>query len=394
MVVGNAVSMFGYQFTAVAVPVQMYALTKSSLWVGLLGIAAFVPLVISSIWGGAVADAVDRRRLLLASSLLMWMVTLALLGQALAGLRSPVLLLGLTAVQAVAFAVSSPTRGAIVPRLVPREELAAANTLGTTGFNAAAVLGPLCAGLLIATSNVAVAYAVDALAFTVTLWATARLPDLPPSDANATSGWQDVRAGLAFILTAPVLLLSFAIDIGAMVLALPRSLFPEVAADRFGDGSLGWLYASIAIGSVLAGLTSGWIGRVRRQGYALVVAVVCWGLAVAGAGLAHSLWLAVVMLALGGAADMISAVYRQTILQTVAPDGFQGRMQGIFFAVVAGGPRLGDLRAGGMADLTSPTFSWVTGGLAASAVAIGLAAVFPALRRYVPGRSGQPGRAG
>jgi MFS family permease len=386
MVVGNVVSMFGYQFTAVAVPVQMYAMTRSSLWVGLLGLAALVPLVIFSIWGGAVADAVDRRRLLLASSLLMWAVTLGLFAQALAGLRSPVLLLALTSVQAVAFAVSAPTRGAIVPRLVPADELASANTLGTTGFNAAAVLGPLCAGLVIAGSTVAVAYAVDALAFTVTLWATARLPDLPPADANAKSGWQDVRAGLAFILTSPVLLLSFAIDIGAMVLALPRSLFPEVAAERFGDGSLGWLYASIAIGSVLAGLSSGWIGRVRRQGYALVAAVVCWGLAVAAAGLAHALWLAVLFLALGGAADMISAVYRQTILQTVAPDGFQGRMQGIFFAVVAGGPRLGDLRAGGMADVTGPTVAWVSGGLAASAVAVGLAVAFPALLRYTPRR--------
>jgi MFS family permease len=387
MVVGNVVSMFGYQFTAVAVPVQMYALTRSSLWVGLLGIAALVPLVIFSIWGGAVADAVDRRRLLLASSLLMWAVTLGLLAQALAGLRSPVLLLALTSVQAVAFAVSAPTRGAIVPRLVPADELASANTLGTTGFNAAAVLGPLCAGLVIASSSVAVAYAIDALAFTVTLWATARLPGLPPADANAKSGWQDVRAGLSFILTSPVLLLSFAIDIGAMVLALPRSLFPEVAAERFGDGSLGWLYASIAIGSVLAGLSSGWIGRVKRQGYALVAAVVCWGLAVAAAGLAHALWLAVLFLAAGGAADMISAVYRQTILQTVAPDGFQGRMQGIFFAVVAGGPRLGDLRAGGMADVTGPTVAWVSGGLAAAAVAIALAVAFPALLRYTPRRA-------
>jgi MFS family permease len=179
-----------------------------------------------------------------------------------------------------------------------------------------------------------------------------------------------------------VLLLSFAIDIAAMVLAMPRSLFPEVAEENFGPRSIGWLYAAISIGSVLAGLTSGWIGRVRRQGVALVLAVVAWGLAVAGAGLAGSLWLAVLLLALGGAADLISAVYRQSILQTYAPDGMQGRLQGVFIAVVAGGPRLGDLRAGAMAAVVGPTVAWVSGGIAAAVVAAALAVAFPALLRY------------
>src|SRR5690606_38235501 len=155
--------------------------------------------------------------------------------------------------------------------------------------------------------------------------------------------------GLAYIAATPVLWLSFAIDIAAMVLALPRALFPEVADERFGPGSIGILYAAIAIGSVVPGLTSGWVSRVRRQGLALIVAVVVWGLAVGGAGLAAVLWLTVLLLAVGGAADLISAVSRQTILQTYAPDELQGRMQGVFFAVVAGGPRLGDLRAGATA---------------------------------------------
>jgi MFS family permease len=161
--------------------------------------------------------------------------------------------------------------------------------------------------------------------------------------------------------------MSFAVDIAAMVLAMPRSLFPAVAAQRFG-GSVGPLYAAIAIGAVLGGLSSGWIGRVRRQGRALVIAIVGWGAAVALSGLAHQLWLAVALLALAGAADLVSAVYRQTILQTYAPDAMRGRMQGVFIAVVAGGPRLGDLRAGGTAAATSTTFSWVGGGLACIAV--------------------------
>jgi len=385
--VGNAVSQFGYQLTAVAVPVQMYALTRSSLWVGLIGVAALVPLVVFALWGGAVADAVDRRKLLLASSVLMWASTLGLLGQALLHIGHPGLLLALVAVQATAFAVGSPTRQAIIPRLVGTEELAAANTLNSTVFNAARVVGPLTAGLVLLHAGFAAAYAVDALAFTVVLWATVRLPALPPAnaiDGGRVAGWREVRAGLAYLATAPVLLLSFAIDIAAMVLALPRSLFPEAADERFGPGSIGWLYAAIGIGSVIAGLTSGWIGRVYRQGRALVISVIAWGLAVALAGLAGSLWLAVLLLAVGGAADLISAVYRQTILQNYAPDGFQGRMQGIFIAVVAGGPRLGDLRAGAMAAMLGPTVAWVSGGVAAAVVAAVLAVTFPGLLRYAP----------
>jgi MFS family permease len=396
MFVGFGVSSFGFQLTAVAVPVEMFQLTRSSFWVGLLGIAGLVPLLVFALWGGAVADVVDRRRLLLASSLLMWSSTLGLLVQALLHVGSPELLLGLVAVQTTAFAVSSPTRQAIVPRLVPAAELPAANALSTTVGNAAMVAGPLVAGVLLARFDVASAYAVDAVAFTGVLWATIRLPALPPANGNARAlrwvwggGWGDVKDGLAYILSAPLLLLSFAIDIAAMVLAMPRALFPEVAADRYGDGgAVGWLFAAIALGSMLAGLTSGWIGRVRRQGVALVIAVMAWGLAVAGAGLARQLWLAVLLLAVGGAADLVSAVYRQTILQTYAPDELQGRMQGIFIAVVAGGPRLGDLRAGATAAAFGTTAAWSGGGVAAAVLAGVLAVAFPALLRYRPGQVG------
>jgi MFS family permease len=191
-----------------------------------------------------------------------------------------------------------------------------------------------------------------------------------------------VKAGLSYLMHTPVLWLSFAIDMAAMVFALPRALFPQMADERYGPGSIGWLYAAIAIGSVAAGLTSGWVGRVRRQGLALIVAVVVWGLAVAAAGLAPMLWLVVLLLAVGGAADLVSAVYRQSILQTYAPDELRGRLQGVFFAVVAGGPRLGDLRAGVSAAVVGPTIAWVGGGIAAAVVAVVLAIAFPALARY------------
>jgi MFS family permease len=226
--------------------------------------------------------------------------------------------------------------------------------------------------------------------FTISFWATWKLPPIPPVEHVAggerpTAGLRGIAIGLKFLATQPVLLLSFAVDIIAMVLAMPRALFPEVAEDRFGGGAaVGWLFAAIAIGSVIGGLTSGWIGRVRRQGVALVVAVVVWGVAIGFSGFARHLWLMVLLLAVGGAADLVSAVYRQSILQTFAPDQLRGRLQGVFTVVVAGGPRLGDLRAGATADLTGATASWAGGGFAAAGLAVVLAAAFPALVRYRP----------
>lgn len=398
--VGNGISFFGFQFTAVAVPVEMYAITGSSAWVGLLGLAALVPLLVFGLWGGAAADVVDRRKLLLASSAVVWVATTGLLAHALLGLRSPVLLLALTAVQTAGFAISSPTRQAILPRIVPSALIPAANTLHHTTTTAGGVFGPLAAGLILGAwstgTAVTVAYAVDAALFGISFWATWQLPPIPPvapadGTARPTAGVRGIVAGLRFLLTQPVLLLSFVVDLVAMVLAMPRALFPEVAQDRFGGGSaVGWLFAAIAIGSVIGGLTSGWIGRVRRQGVALVVAVVVWGVAIGFSGFARHLWLMVLLLAVGGAADLVSAVYRQSILQTFAPDRLRGRLQGVFTVVVAGGPRLGDLRAGATAELTGPTASWAGGGFAAAGLAVGLALAFPALLRYRP-PDGTPG---
>jgi MFS family permease len=384
---GNGVAAIGFQVTAVTVPVQMYAITRSPAWNGWLGLAGLVPLVVFALWGGAISDAFDRRLTLLASSLFTWLVTLVLLAQALLGVRSPVLLLVLTGLQAVGFALVSPTRGAIVPRLVPEGLVPAANTLNFTVGSVAAVAGPLFAGVVLGTGSYAAAYAVDAVLFTVSLFASFRLPPLPPvGDRRQRPGLRSVLSGLAFIGRTPLLWLSFAADLIANVLAMPRALFPVVAVTRFGGtGSVGWLFSAIAVGAVLGGLFSGWIGRVRRQGVALVAAVGCWGLAVAAAGLTGRLWLAVLLLAVAGAADLVSAVYRQTILQLHAPDELRGRLQGVFTAVVAGGPRLGDVRAGLMAATLGPTLSWVGGGLAAAAVILVLAVAFPALRRYERG---------
>ena len=354
LLIGQGTSFIGSMLTQVAVPVQVYALTRSSLYVGLVGFAGLVPIVLLGLYGGAIADVIDRRLLYFWSSVGTWVVTLALLGQTVLDVGNVWLILALVVVQSGMFAVASSARGAIIPRIVDLPLVPAANTLNFTVGNIGQVIGPLIAGILIDLNHgFEYAYAADAILFTAALYSALRLPAIPPGEAaTGTLGLRSVIDGLAFIATNPVLVMSFLVDIAAMVLAMPRALFPAVAVDRF-HGTVGPLYAAIAIGSVLAGLSSGWIGRVRRQGRALVFAVVGWGAAVALSGLARQLWLVVALLAVAGAADLISAVYRQTILQTYAPDQMRGRMQGVFIAVVAGGPRLGDVRAGATAATTA-----------------------------------------
>jgi MFS family permease len=390
LLIGQGTAFVGSMLTQVAVPVQVYAISHSSLYVGLVGLAGLVPIVVFGLYGGAIADAVDRRRLYLWSSIGAWAVTLALLLQTLLSLNSIGLILGLVVVQSGMFAISSSARGAIIPRIVPADLVPSANTLNFTVGSVGQVLGPLIAGVLVSLHHgFAYAYAIDALLFLAALYSAVRLPAIPPDSSLGRPGLRSVVEGLRFIAERPVLVMSFGVDIVAMVLAMPRSLYPEVADERF-HGTVGPLYAAIAIGAVIAGLSSGWIGRIRRQGVALTFAIVGWGACVAISGLAHPLWLAVALLALAGAADLVSSVYRQTILQTYAPDEMRGRMQGVFIAVVAGGPRLGDVRAGATAAATSATISWVGGGIACMVVVLVAAlAVKPFWRYSTHGADGQ-----
>ncbi len=364
LLIGQGAAFIGTMLTQTAVPVEVFELSQSSLQVGLVGLVGLVPIVTFGLYGGAVADAIDRRQLYFWGSIGTWLVTLALVAQTLLRVQSVPLILGLVAIQSGCFAVASSARGSIIPRIVPLQLVPAANTLNFTVGNVGQVLGPLIAGALVGLPRgYSWAYGVDATLFTIALYSAFRLPAIPPDQSARPAGLRAVAEGLAFIGTRPVLLMSFVVDIAAMVLAMPRSLFPEVAQDRF-PGSVGMLYAAIPIGSVCAGLASGWIGRVQRQGVALTLSVIAWGLAIAVSGLATSLPLVLLCLALAGSADLISAVFRQTILQQYAPDEMRGRMQGVFIAVVAGGPRLGDLRAGAMASATDVTISWAAGGLA------------------------------
>ncbi len=384
----TVVTAVGTQLTAVAVPKQVFDLTGSSAYVGLTGLVALVPLLIFGLWGGAVADAVDRRKLLFVTNIGVAITSALLWLQAFANFGSVWLVLGLLAVNQALFAINMPTRGAVVARLVPPELLPSANALSSTMSTFGAVFGPLLAGALIPVLGLSTLYLVDVVALTITLFAVWRLPSIPPLNGpSRRAGFRDVVDGFKYLAGQKILLASFVADIIAMVFGMPRALIPEMAERTFGDPpgggpALGWLYAALPLGAMLIGLFSGWLTRIHRQGVAVVVAVCAWGAAVAAFGLAHSLWLAVVFMALAGAADMVSAVYRMAILQIAATDEMRGRLQGVFTVVVAGGPRIADLTHGWGAAAFGTAAAASVGGLLVIVLVLASMFVLPAFWRY------------
>jgi MFS family permease len=387
------VTVVGAQLTVVAVPTQIYQLTGSSAYVGLTGLFGLVPLVFFGLWGGAIADAVDRRLLLLLTGSGIALVSLALWVSAATGLANVWVVLVLFAVQSGLLAVNQPTRSAVIPRLIPAEQLPAANALNMTVVQAGAVAGPLLAGVLIPVIGLPTLYVLDAVALLSTLWATWRLPPVPPAPGRRQrAGLREVVAGFRYAALHKVLLVSFLIDVVAMGFGMPRVVFPEMAERTFGDPrsggiALGLLFAAIPIGMVVAGLFSGWLHRIQRQGVAVTVAICVWGAGVAAFGLTRSLWLAVLCLAVAGAGDLVSSVYRSSMLQSVATDEMRGRMQGVFIVVVAGGPRLADLWHGPAAAWFGPGAAATAGGVAVVVVALAVVARYPAFWRYRSGAS-------
>ncbi|MBV7699770.1 MFS transporter [Streptomyces sp. TRM70350] len=384
----TVVTAVGSQLTAVAVPKQIYDITGSSAWVGYASLAGLLPLVVFALWGGAVADSMDRRKLLLitnsgiaVTSVLFWL-------QAATGLDSVVVLMVLLAAQQAFFGLNAPARSASIARLVPEHELAAANALGSTVMQTGLVAGPLLAGALIPVTGLPELYLIDALALSVVVWAVLRLPALPPLGATVTrrAGVREIAAGFRYMALHKVLLLSFLADIVAMVLGMPRALFPQLAAETYapyGEGlALGLLFAAIPIGAVAGGLFSGTFSRARRHGWMVIGAVVAWGVAVTGFGLSTSLWVAVAFLAAAGVADMVSMVFRGAILLSAATDEIRGRMQGVFTVVVAGGPRLADVLHGTAGAAFGARTAVVGGGVLVVAVMLTLTAAVPDLRRY------------
>lgn len=363
---GWTVAQIGQSMAAVAVGIQVYAITGSSFAVGMIGLAAFFPLVFFGLYGGSISDTHDRRKVALWSSAGLWFCAVVLMLQAWLSLEQVWLLYVVIAAQSGFFAVNNPARSAIVPRLIEPSLLPAANALSTMTFSAGFMLGPLLGGLIIDAYSLTAAYAIDALLFTAAMYGLFRLPAIAPEAEAHRTGWAAVWEGLRFLSTRRNLLMTFIIDLCAMVLAQPRALFPALAATTFGGGArtVGLLAAAPAVGSVLAGLLSGWLGTVRRQGLMVVVMVCGYGASVAFFGLTDILTWAIFFLALTGAADMVSAVFRSTILQVATPDELRGRLQGVFVVVVAGGPRLGDAVIGTTAGLLGEQAAIVIGGVA------------------------------
>lgn len=389
----TSVTTIGSQLTAVAVPKQVYDLTGSSAWVGYASFAGLLPLVVFALWGGAVADRVDRRKLMLFTNVGIAVISLLFWAQSAAGIHSVALLMVLLAAQQGLFGINFPARSASIARLVPAEELPAAGALQSTVAQTGMVLGPLLAGALIPLIGLSTLYLVDAVALCVTLWAVWRLPPLPPLDEGEGSGpgrrragAREVADGFRYIVAQRVLLLSFLADIVAMVFGMPRALFPQLASSTYapwGEGfALGLLFAAIPIGAVAGGLMSGTFSRARRHGLMVSAAVVVWGLAITGFGLSAGLWWAAGFLAVAGVADMVSMVFRGAILQSAATDDMRGRMQGVFTVVVAGGPRLADLLHGTAGSLFGPRVAVAAGGLLVVATMLALTAAAPSFRRY------------
>jgi MFS family permease len=378
--VAGIVTTIGAQLSVVAVPAQIYAMTESSAYVGLTGAFGLVPLVVFGLWGGAIADAVDRRVMLLATGTGIALTSLALWVVAASGVGNVWVVLVLFALQSSMLAMNMPARSAVIPRLIPADQLPAANALNMTVFQLGAVVGPLLAGVLIPVIGLGTLYLIDAILLLATLWATFRLPALPPQEASPRkAGIRQIVEGFRYAALHKILLVSFLVDVIAMGFGMPRAVFPEISHTVFGDPvgggvAMGLLFAAIPVGMVLGGVLSGWLARVARQGVAVTVAICVWGLGVALFGLTSSLLLAVVFLAIAGAADLVSSVYRNSMLQSVATDEMRGRMQGVFTVVVAGGPRLADLWHGTAADAVGPgTASWIGG---AAVIVVTLLVVF------------------
>ena len=391
---GLGLSSLGTQLTLVAVGLEVYALTGSSFAVGGIGIAALVPLVITGLYGGSILDVHDRRKVALLSAVVLWVVTALLALQAWLDVDQLWVLYALVAVQHGAYGINSPARTAIIPMLVPPRRLPAANALQTLVFNTTLMVGPVVGAMLVAQWDYEIAYTIDAVMFLAALWAMVRLPALPPGTvvyehdggvpAVATKpasrpGLKSVVEGLRYLSTQPNVRMTFLVDLAAMVLAMPRVLFPAIGVVILGGGesTTGLLTAAIAVGGVVAGVLSGGLTGIRRQGAMIVWSITVWGAGVAAFGavliaagrttpqhvIVPALVAALVALAICGAADNVSAIFRQSILQTAAPDDMRGRLQGVFIVVVAGGPRAGDMWLGTQAHWWGEGMAALVGGL-------------------------------
>jgi MFS family permease len=381
LVAGQAISDLGSMITLVAIPVQTFKLTHSSVAVGLLGVAEFVPILVLALVGGALADAFDRRRLVMLAEAGALVVVSGLVVNALQPEPRLWVLYVAAALIAACTAIRRPPLDALMPRLVERDELKSASALQWAVHNVAHLLGPAIGGVLITTAGAPVTYAADLVTFAVSLAALAAMRTPPPPERQAL-GLHAIAEGLRYAVSRQELIGTYAIDINAMFFGMPMALFPALAEDYGGGAVVGLLYAAPAAGAVVATLSSGWSARVHRHGRAVVFAAAGWGVAIAGFGLAHVLWLALLCLALAGGADAVSGIFRATIWNETIPDRLRGRLAGVEMISWSSGPLLGNAEAGFASALAGLRASVVAGGVLCVVGSAALAAALPRLWSY------------
>jgi hypothetical protein len=385
LISGELISGLGSQAALVAIPFQIYTLTRSPALVGLLGIVELIPIVIGSLLGGAIADRIERRKLMFAAQAAIAASAAALAVISFVGEPPVLLIYAFAALLAAGSSVDNVTRSAVVPALA-KDRLRAALSISYGLHQVAAVVGPALGGVMIALIGIGSAYTIQAVGFLVMLGITVALPrlDPAPTDAEHPPILRAIRDGLTFVRGNSALMGSFAIDLVAMTFGMPRALFAVLALTVYDAGAsgTGLLYASVSAGATIAALSTGWVEHARWLGRVVIGAVTVWGLAIAAAGFMPSIWPAAALLVVAGGADSISAVCRSIINQTVTPEQLRGRMSAIFMLVVTSGPRLGDLESGIAASLTTAGVAVVSGGLACVAGVGLIVLLFPALAAY------------
>jgi len=387
--IGQLVSFFGSMVTSVAIPYQVYQLSHSTLLVGALELVSFVPLVTLGMIGGAFADAHDRRRLVLLCGAVMMATAAVLAGNSLLAQPLLAVIFVVEFSRSAVYAMQRPSLDALLPRLVDRDELAAAGALNSLRGTFGMIVGPALGGIMIALLGLPVTYGVEILGFgfsLLMLWLMRAVP--PPTGAEAVSAGR-ILEGLRYARSRQELIGTYAVDMVAMFFGMPEALFPALAEHLGGARVLGLLYAAPAVGSLLTTATSGWTGRVHRHGRAVILAALAWGLAIIGFGLARDLGLALVFLALAGGADMISGIFRMVIWNQTIPDRLRGRLAGIELISYTSGPTLGNFEAGAVAAAFGVTASILSGGVLCVLGAAVCALLLPRFRRY-DSRAPQP----
>jgi MFS family permease len=386
--IGQAVTFIGSEMAMVALPFQLWQLTHSKLALGLFSFTSLVPLLTLTLAGGAVADAFDRRRLVLVTQTVEAIGVAGLLVNAALPHPSVIALYVFATVIFSSFSAGVGAMRSIPQRLLPEEVFAQAGALDSIYYGIGGVAGPALAGLIIGAVGLSAVYAIGTVSFAATVIALWGLPSMAPHPDADRPSIHSIVEGFRFIKRERVILGFFLVDTNAMVFGMPLALFPAIAAEHFGNASLvGYLYSAPAAGALIAGLASGWVAHVRRQGIVVVAAASLWGVAIAGFAYAHQFWLALLLVGLAGFADQVSAIFRNAMILALTPSRLLGRVRGIEFMQVASAPSLGNVEAGVVANFTSIRFSVASGGLLCIAGTLVSAALFPALLRYDAKRS-------